>query len=383
MPALQINSDKNLLTVVYDAGVDKTPTRPLICNPIQPTHDRNTFNRKVLGVRNNFSCMGLTIPFQPCMWDDKTIEASWNDMLQLVRNKMQAKYSGECIGKTIARLKNVFLKLNFNTHRKGLAVLLTSTDEKIIYSGFPVKPVVFFNKSVSVLDLAANIKHEANFYCLMLDKEKCELHENNSGVYRKVYAENEIQNISYLPQRIRKVIELVNNETGNPVFVTGHHASVELFCKNNGNEKTYYPLPFDNLLSREEAMQSVLREITKHWKYWHTKNLRDKIQLAHQENYLVSNIESVLHALEEGTEGVLLIDKNLKKQLTSHVAGKISIDRSAGLISLIERFLINGCKIEITESGMLRDYGGIALLKNFQKPMPDDFRHKAASGDLF
>ncbi len=373
----------NLKPVIYDGSFSLSPIKQLANKPIPVLLERNIAARKITKPRPEISSMGFVIPFQPCMWDEKTVQSTWDNTMQLVRTKLKSRYREACTDKVLSRLEKLFTKLNFNTHRKSLAVIFTPDEEKLIYLNFPVKSVLYFSKSISLLDLAANMQQEADFYYLVLNEGSASLYDYNNKQLRKVYEQTNETCPVNLFKNAAAAISLLNSKNEKPVFVTGSPNLVEGF-----SNSTYYPehcftflyhaAPFSNVI-----IQSLVKEITHHWSYWQSKFIADRILLAQKANVLVTKTEAVLQALRKSTDGLLLIDKRLKQKLQKTArTGNAIFQKADELIVQIEKFLTRGNHIEITETGLLKDVGGIVLLHVNNNYLPTN-RHSTAGGNLY
>jgi len=333
----------------------------------------NIAARKKSKIRTAFTSMGLAIPFQPSMWDEKSIKSVWNNGMEMVKAKLKSRYSEEYTNTILTRLEKLYPKLNYNTHRKSLAIVLTPDEEKIIYLSFPVKPVVYLSKSVSLLDLAANMQEEPDFYYFVLNKESASLYDYNNKQLRKVYEQNNETCQEYLFKNAVNIIERLNIQYEKPVFVTGRPNMAERFCNSSANSKQFFTLLYHATPFNTEIIQSLVKEITVHWSYWKSKFIKVKILLAHKEGMRICQIDAVLKALSKCADGILLVDKHLKYQLQkSNMAGSI-FQFTNELMHQLEKFLVRGNRIEITESGLLKDIGGIVLL---QSTKPDIFNER-------
>jgi len=282
----------------------------------------------------------------------------------MVKIEMELKYSKECIEKIIARLQKIFSNLNFNTHRKGLAIVLTATDEKIIYLNVPVKPVFIFGKSISVLDIVANIKQDPDFYYLVLHKDYTSLYDHTNKQFRKVYEQNNKTCHINLFQKISDVIELLNAKNEKPLFVTGSPELIEKFCCSDYYMQKYIPLQYHKSPFSMPIIQSLVTEISDHWDYWRAKYLKGVVVIAQRTNRIVFHKEAVIRALQTGADGFLLMDKKLKRKLQKSTACDDAFQNIDELMNLIEKFLARGNRLEIVEPGLLKNMGGIALLRN-------------------
>lgn len=375
----------NMAPAIYEKNISRL--KLLMYKPMPVLQEDNIAARKITKPLPVFSSLGLIIPFQPSMWDEKSTEATWQHAIQIVQAKMNGRYSAECTGKVITRLGNLFAKLNFNTHRKSLAVILTPDEEKVIYLSYPVKPAVFSARSVSLLDLAANTQQEPDFYYLVINKDYASLYDYNSKQLRKVFEQNNENCPVKLFKGVSNTIELLNSKYEKPVFITGMPNLVEGFCNNSSYSKHFFTLLYHASPFSNEIIQSLIKEITAHWSYWHSKFIKGKILIAQNAGMLISNIDAVLKALGKGADGLLLIDKHLKRKIQKpNVTGNAFFKMADELINQIEKFLGRGNRIEITESGLLKDMGGIVLLQGI-KPGNTEYkpynRYTGTGGSLY
>lgn len=108
MPALQTNSNTNLLTVAYNQSFSHPQLKQLIFKPEALLHTVRKATRKVPVQRAEFSSMGMVMSFQPSLWDDKNVEEAWNESMKMIQTRMKRKYAAECINKLMARLNKMY-----------------------------------------------------------------------------------------------------------------------------------------------------------------------------------------------------------------------------------------------------------------------------------
>lgn len=354
-----------MMPAVYEENITQRKTTHSKSKSISAVYGGNIIKIPISKPKLVFSSLGLAIPFQPSMWDEKSIQSVWNNAIEIVKTKLKGRYSEECTNTVLTRLEKLFPRLNFNTHRKSLAIILTPGEERLIYLNFPVKPVLFFSKSVSLLDLAANMQQEADFYYFVLNEGSVCLYDYNNKQLRKVYEQTNETCPVNLFKNASNVIELLNSKNEKPVFVTGRPNMVEGFCNCSSYSKRFFTLLYHASPFSNEIIQSFVKEITRHWNNWQSKFIVGRVLLAQKANVHISNTEAVLQALRKSADGLLLMDKHLKHQLQkSSKTGNVIFQIADELISQIENFLVRGNRIEITETGLLKDMGGIVLLRN-------------------
>lgn len=377
----------NMLPAVYDGAFSEPMLKSLIAKPETLLHTVKKNAKQVRVKPSEFSYLGIVTPFQPSLWDDKMVEATWNKTIEMAQQKMKDKYAAECTNRLMTRLEKLFSRLNFNTHRKSLALILTPAEERVFYLNFPVKPVVFFSKNISVLELAANIRQEADFYYLVLNKDNAGIYDYSENKLRKVCEHNHEQETNTLFQKVIRTTELLNNNNEKPVFITGNPNLVELFCSSHDGAERYFPLLYHIAPYSDAVIGEIVKEIISHWNYWRSKFIAGRIVLAQQAGHLVSHIEGVLQFLRKSADGLLLIDKKLKQQLQKPVTKDMFFQTAGELMVQLEKFLARGNWIEITDTGVLKNMGGIAMIANIPQrssvSIEPKVREASASCEMF
>ncbi|HET7116404.1 MAG TPA: hypothetical protein VFI29_07925 [Hanamia sp.] len=336
--------------------------------------------RKTKKVQLPITTLGITFPFQPSLHDKKFIQTTLTYINRAVETKLKEKYSSEFGKRILARLNQTFGKLNYNTHKKSVAMLISPDEETIIYLDFFTKPLIYFNKNISLFDLLANTYAQPEFFLLYSGDTKSMLFEYYNGKLHKEYETMEsgfISNSSdYMRlvgkptrmnrcQQVLNVLKLMNSKNKKPIFVTGSSIQGTILC----NTSTFREIMFKKgttLFSdnAEDKLRLLASEINDEWRYWHYEFLAGKIELAKRSNHLINKIAGVSKALECNKDGLLLIDKYYKKQLMKSLRMNLFFKSSGTWIKHLERFLSRGNQIEIVKTGLLKNYGGIVLIEN-------------------
>ena len=333
---------------------------------------------KILKVRTAVSSIGLAIPFHPCMQDEKTIATFLKTAADELQRKMHRRYDETCINSSLTRLEKLFNRLNYNSHRKSVAVILTPDEEKITYLNFPVKPVTYLNKYVSLLELTANAEQQPDFYILVFRENKATLYEWLHNRLHKVFETNQEPRPdemaipgSGLFKQVSQTIELLNSKTEKPVIVTGSPNVVEAFSNSEYYSKAFFTFLYETVSFDEEIIQSLSKEISSHWNYWHSKFITSRLLMAQAANSLITNVDSVLAALKKCTDGLLLLDKRLKRQLYKSRRINAFFNKADELMDQVDEFLTRGNRIIVTETGLLKNFGGIVMVQNNSSKISD------------
>jgi len=314
--------------------------------------------------------LGLALPFQPSMQDESTIQNILKNAEESLYIMFSKVLEPGCADDMVARLKNVFHKLNYNSHCKSIAVLIRPNEDKVTYLNFSVKPVMYLNKYVSLLELTANGERQPHFYYLVLDQCHARLFEYYQNQLHQVYAtkqdrgQNEKPYSETLVKRISQTIARINGNNEKPVFITGSDNMAEPFCHSSSNPVIYFRLLNKVAPCDEEKINLLVKETIRRWNHWQLKFITDRIMITKKSNDLVAEIEAVLLALRNAVDGLLLIDKHLQQQLYKSRPANALFNTADELMKQVELFLIRGNRIEITEIGLLKEFGNIVLLQN-------------------
>ncbi|MEO8961012.1 MAG: hypothetical protein ABI325_03970 [Ginsengibacter sp.] len=324
--------------------------------------------------------LGLTFRFQPSMQDNHDIQTTLAYIIKAVEAELKRKYNNVFRESILGKLNRIFSRLNYNTNKISVAILVGPNGDRIIYLDFFTNPLIYFNKHISIFDLVGNTNNQPEFFLLFSGNRKSMLFEYYNGKLNKEYeteergfisntsihqnvlekSEREVRN-----QQILNVIKLMNPKKTKPVFLTGNEEQIN---------RLYNAAPFREIMFKKmstfsngnkDNLKLLASETRDEWRHWHCKFLAGKIELAKQSNRLIGTISDVTKALKNSKDGLLLIDKYYRKQLMKSLRGSHSLGHSGRVwMSYLERFLSRGNHIEIIKTGVLKDYGGILLIEN-------------------
>lgn len=329
-------------------------------------------NPDIKEIGSGIYSLGLVIPFQPSMADMSTIKGMLNYTLEVVQIKLEGSYETGEIKAVIGRLKKIFSKLNYNSHRKSVAIIIEGEEEKVIYLNYSGKPVVYFNDPFSLLDLVADSAGTPEFEILVLNHTGAELYEYFNNSLHKVFEQKEDSCIDpknteeCLLQRISNIIKLVNKKNDKPIFIFSEkEQQINKFCEFFPFREIVFKI--NNPSTKDEGMPSKMKtlaaKIISQWDYWQSRLVKGQITIAKRSNILFSHLENVTKALKHSNDGLLLIDSFMKEEIHKTLLNETLFVATKKLTDEIEKFLARGNRIEITEGGLLENFGGIAFIK--------------------
>lgn len=83
--------------------------------------------QEVIGAARHLPEISIILPFEPVMSSKSELRHRLNIAVEKVRSQLAANYPPEKAMAVIARLGNLVNNLNFNTHKKGLALFVSPT----------------------------------------------------------------------------------------------------------------------------------------------------------------------------------------------------------------------------------------------------------------
>lgn len=329
--------------------------------------------------------IGLAIPFQPCVQDKRTISKVLNYAIELVQTKLEESSVLLAENISISQLKKILSSLNYNSHCKSIAVIITPYSEKVIYLNYLADSTVVFNEHFPLLDLAGNMENNPEFQLLFLEKAEVIVYHFLRGKLNKVYSNKNRSGWEAFPgmpeiSSVVNILKAVNNTNDIPVFIAGEEHLIERFYNNSPAKEIIFNIcSFTGFLHKHP--QPVIVKINEQWKYWRTELIRGQVELAKRSNACIAGREKVLTELKHLSDGILFIDKSLKEQVNTSILNKSPGSFCKELPDLLEEFLIRGNRVEITPSRLLEEHGEIVLIKKLPynlfktiKPTQKEFR---------
>ena len=311
------------------------------------------------------SSLGFVMPFQPTMCNEESIQSSLDYTFNIIERKLINTYSIDYTKTMLVRIKRLFHRLNFNTHRKSLAVLLSANSEKVIYLNFPVTLFVSTGNFISILGLVTGINQEIGFYLLFIFKRNITLYEYTDKHLHKVYEQMPDTISGYLVEEVMRassVITIMNKNSRKPVFIAGSREQVDSFQRAIPYPEIVFKLIRHPVQNNAETAQNMVTEIVNQWSYWLAEFDAGRLAMAKKCNTLIFQYEGVLKALCKSANGLMLMDNQLIKKLHKPEMDNNYSEDTNMFSNQLERFVDRGNCIGIKEDGLLKDCGGIALL---------------------
>ena len=357
--------------------------------------------KELIQVAHYGPAVSLIMPFEPKMG----LKAELSHALKLAADKVEAElsnhYPGDIAGIVMEKLRVLIKGLNFNTHKKSIAIYVSPTFERILYLDIPVEEKIIVDNSFSIRDLVYSKKQQQKYLVLMLSAKESRMFVGSEvGFVRIVSNKPEsahayvndkpepVANFSDMSSRREEMLDkflaqvdsalnIILNAYHLPLFVLGTKRVIGHFKKltNHGGSVIQYIHG-----NYEEAtmpqLKKVLAPFVADWKKVLEKDVLNQLDNAANQKKLSIGIRDVWQDAMQHKGRLLVVEKNfLFVAHHSHQRKSIfpvhkSNDRFSYLKDtvddIIERVLEDGGDVQFVDKDILKGYEHIALVKYFK-----------------
>jgi hypothetical protein len=355
-------------------------------------------NTRISGILD-LPAVSIIMPFQPMMSSKSELENKLKLAVEKVETQLMNNYAGEKALPVVRRLTNLLTKLNYNTHKKSIAIFVSSFIETVYYLDILVEERIATD-SFEIRDLINSKKKDLRYLVLLLSSERSKMYEGDcskfvlikSNVPENIFAyKNDIaERVSNFsdPDKRKEILldkflhhmdeglSLVLNAYNLPVFVLAPEKVLGHFKKITRHAEklvAFISGNYDN--ATETEIRNVLQPYLKNWTQMRVQAILQDLENAKNEHKLSEGIHEVEKSSRQKNSRLLVVEKDFAYPPCSvHPCGEISETVSPSNLpfyirdtvdSVIEKVLQNGGDVEFVENGMLKDYDRIALIKYY------------------
>jgi Bacterial archaeo-eukaryotic release factor family 3 len=356
--------------------------------------------REVMEAVHYRPAISIILPFEPKM----SLKTEVAHALKIASDKAEAEvmsnYPGELGRLVIQKLNNIIRNLNYNTHKKSIAIYVSPVFEKVLYLDVPVEEKIIVDESFEIRDLVYSKKQLHKYLVLVLSGNESKIFLGNTTEFVRIASttpDNVIAGIHDTPQRVANFsdmsehkeimmekflrhidqsLDILLNAYPLPLFVMGaerisghfknitqHNAAVIDYVYGNYEETTIPQL--------KEKLAPYIAD----WKSVMEKDLLNHLEEAAGKKKLAIGIKEVWKEAMHNKGRLLVVEKNYM-YAAQHGATEDIIYELADLHSsfsyikdavddIIEKVLQSGGDVEFVDDGVLKEYNKIALIQYF------------------
>ena len=341
--------------------------------------------------------VSIILPFQPTTTLKTKLQYSLKLVTEEIEEQLLKQYTTEKAVPILIKLRNLLRNLNYNTHKKSIALFVSPVVEKVYYLEIEEDKKKVIDEPFEIRDLVNSKKEIKKYLVMLMNSHSSQMYYSsgpelalikynvliNTKSYKKTYAGKDLQNSNYLANKEIPLHEfLIQMDQGLsmilksypvPVFAIGPQRILEKFKCISKHSKKIVQFIEGNF---EEIILSKITETinfyTDQWPEIKKRHLMNQIEIAEEANDLITGLDKVWFATKQNKEMLLIVEEDYSRS-TEEWIRQDSLFRMDSLYEkafylkdeveeIIERVLENGGDVEFAEKGILEKYQHIVLL---------------------
>lgn len=354
--------------------------------------------REVMQALHYRPAISVIMPFEPKMNYKTELAQSLKFAADKVELELKENYPEELGMLVIRKLREVLKNLNYNTHKKSIAIFVSPVFEKVLYLDIPVEEKIIIDESFEIRDLVYSKKQLHKYLVLLLSSKESRIYLGNSTTFVRILSDapqtvhsivNElpqrVANFSDMSERQEAVmdkflhhidnsLDIILNTYRLPLFVMGTERILGHFkklTKHGGSVIDYVHGNYEETTLPE--LKEVLEPHIADWKKVKQKDLLNQLEEAAGKKKLAVGMRDVWREAMHHKGRLLVVEKNYmyaaehgsnEDVIFEAVApyNKFSYIKDA-VDDVMEKVLETGGDVEFVDEDLLKDYHHIALVQ--------------------
>jgi Bacterial archaeo-eukaryotic release factor family 3 len=344
--------------------------------------------------------VSLIMPFEPKMSLKTELIHSLKTAADKVERELLENYPGELGMLVMQKLRAIIKDLNFNTHKKSIAIYVSPVFEKVLYLDISVEEKIIVDESFEIRDLVYSKKQLHKYLVLLLSNKISRIYLGNTETFVRIVSDTPESVSAYIndvPERLANFsdksdwkeiimdkflhhidnsLDIILNAYRLPLFVLGTEKVLGHFKKLSKHTAAVIDYVHGNY---EEASLPELKKILEphvaDWKIVMQKDLLNQLDEAAGSKKLVVGMRDVWREATSHKGRLLVVEKNYMFPAqhggsediiykATEPYNKFSYIKDA-VDDVIEKVLENGGDVEFVDKEVLKDYDHIALVKYY------------------
>lgn len=353
--------------------------------------------REVMEAVHFRPAVSVIVPFEPKMGLKTELAHSLKGAADKVERELEKNYPDEISKLVMQKLRTIIRDLNYNTHKKSIAIYVSPVFEKVLYLDIAAEEKIIVDESFEIRDLVYSKKEMHKYLILQISGKKSEIYLGNTETFVKIVSDSSLSVYSYIndaPERVANFSDMSERrENIMEKFLHNTDQSLDIILK-------AYPLPL--FVLGTERVLGHFKKITKHaaaviayvegnyegssitemkeiikpyiadWKKVKQKDLMNRLEEAAGKKKLATGMKDVWHEAMNHKGRLLVVEKNYM-YAALHGSSEDTIYKAAetgskfsyikdAVDDVIEKVLENGGDVEFVDEGVLKDQHHIALV---------------------
>jgi len=354
---------------------------------------------EVLNTAHYRPAISIILPFEPKM----SLRAELTYVLELAASKVQRQlelqYSSMVVDPVMLRLRKLIKGLNFNTHKKSIALYVSPIFEKVLYLDIPVEERVIVDESFEIRDLVYSKKQIHKYLVLVLGGNESRMFVGNTRSFVRILSdtpqpaaafENAPERVSNFSdpsarkevlmekflRQIDNSLDLVLHAYPLPLFVMGSERMMGHFKKMTRHGHLVIDYIKGNYeQAAPEFLKHALQPFVADWSKVLQADILHHLEEAAGSHKLATGIKDVWQAAHQHKGRLLVVEKeymypasdNERQMPVMGINGAyhpFSYIKDA-VDDIIEKVLECGGDVEFVDPGVMTGYDKIALIQYY------------------
>ncbi len=344
--------------------------------------------------------ISIILPFEPKMCSKTALNLSLAAAVRKIEKELVAHYPPDMALLMMQKLEEIVRHLNFNTHKKSIAIYVSPVFEKVLYLDIVVEEKIMVDESFEIRDLVYSKKQLHKYLVLLLDGRESRIYLGNSDSFVRIVSNAARPIFSYVNDIPQKVANFSNKEARREVMMDKflHYIDNGLDIILNAYHLPLFVIGPEKMLGHfnaitkhktaiidyvygcyEDASDKKITEILApyiaDWKKVIQKDLLNQLDDAAGKKKLVTGMADVWREAGSGKGRLLVVEKDYM-YVAAQGNGKNGISPAVGCLNkfscirdavddVIEKVLENGGDVEFADMDLLKEYQQIALIKYY------------------
>lgn len=369
-------------------------TKPQVMNPV-------IINKPQITMENvyNRPAVSIILPFEPKMMAKATLGVLLKKATEAVKAQLN-EYPEELTELIMGKVNRLVTNLNYNTHKKSVAIFISPVMEKVLYMDMPVNEKVMVGDDFDIREVVYTKKDPQQYLVLVLSGKASRLYLGNCLSLCKIISsvpESVSQFVNDIPEKVGnfsdtsarreivmdKFLHHIDQELGImlhayrlPLFVLGSEKVVGHFKSLTHHNKSVVEYVQGNFIDNSPAeLSAAIKPYLDEWEKVIARNVLNRLDEAADKKKLATGIRDVWRKAMNRSGRLLVMEKgymcgsqrsDLKQPvyMTAKPYNKFSIVKNA-VDDIIQAVLESGGNVEFVENGLLEQYDHIALVQYY------------------
>lgn len=344
--------------------------------------------------------ISIILPFEPKMSAKALLTLSLAAAVKKVEKELEENYPAEMVLLMKQKLHTIIQHLNFNTHKKSIAIYVSPVFEKVLYLDIAVEEKIMVDESFEIRDLVYSKKQLHKYLVLLLDGRESRIFLGNADSFVRIVSNTARPVFAYvndIPQKVANFsdkearrelmmdkflhyidngLDIILNAYHLPLFIIGPEKMLGHFNAITKHKAAIIDCVYgcyDD--ASDKKIAEILAPYIADWKKVMQKDLLNQLDDAAGKKKLVTGMADVWREAGSGKGRLLVVEKDYMYE-AARGGGKNSIIPVAGNLNkfscirdavddVIEKVLDSGGDVEFADNHLLDKYQQIALIKYY------------------